>query len=94
MLFGLENQGLLQAVFRYPFRTLDRLTADYSCNWRNMAPLQHLVFKASFVTFVTSFYTYPDIVGEFAVAIFPQHRLTFLQKNGPGFACLQNLSTW
>jgi uncharacterized protein YjbI with pentapeptide repeats len=46
MLFGLENQGILQAVFRYPFRTLDRPTTDCSCNWCNMAMLQHIVSMA------------------------------------------------
>jgi hypothetical protein len=45
-LFGLKNQGILQVAFQYPFRTLDRPTADCSCNWRNIALLQHVVFKA------------------------------------------------
>jgi hypothetical protein len=46
MLFGLENQGILQAVFRYPFRTLDWPTTDCSCNWCNMALPQHIVSMA------------------------------------------------
>src|SRR4029453_11072326 len=38
-LVGLENQRILQTVFQYPFRTLDRSTADCGCNWCNTALL-------------------------------------------------------